>query len=184
MAKTKTAKVEEPKKSTTSKKTSVPVKETAAKKPEAKTKPVLEKVPVSARQIGKNLNVVVGNEKFTRMGTKEELEGVKLAIQTYDSKPTKSNYQAMINALRPETAKKEVEKEEIKAKAKLVKNDIKNSPKDTKKKIVVSEVVKEIDEKMMTTEELDEMQKAITRQREKIAPVAQKSATVPKGREW
>lgn len=148
-----------------------------------KTKPVLTKTNVTAKQIGKNLNVVVGEEKFTRVGTTDELQSVKDAAKLYNEKPTKNNMTSLMKLLRPETVKKEAEVEKVKAEVKATKKKVEAKEKEVKsRKTVVADVVKEIDDKLMSTTELDEMQKAIDRQREK-KQVEAKTTSRPSGGE-
>lgn len=157
----------------------MPVKLGAAKKP------TLEKVVVSAKQIGKNLNIIVGNEKFTRVGDKEELQVVKDSIIAYNAKPTKANYEALMKQVKPETAKKVEEETKLKAEVKATKNKAKEEEKENKTKvkhIKVADVVKEIDDKLMTDEELATMQAALDRQKEKNQ-VAPKTTSAPRGGE-
>lgn len=163
------------------------VKELEVPKTEVKgkAKPALEKVTVVAKQIGKNLNVVVGNEKFTRMGSKEELQVVKDAIKAYDEKPTKSNMSAMMQALRPVTTEKAKVEEKVKADIKATKKKVEAKEKEVKsKKTVIADVVKEIDDKLMTDEELKQMEQAIDRQKAKKQATATTTNTIPRGREW
>lgn len=138
-----------------------------------KMKAPLEKVNIIAKQIGKNLNVVVGNEKFTRVGTKEELQVVKDVISAYDAKPTKANLEPVMIALKPVTTAKIKEEEKVKAEIKETKHKIKETSKEVKtKKTKVDDVVKEIDDKLMSDDELDKMQTALDRQKEKRATIA------------
>lgn len=147
-------------------------KEVVAGIKNVKMKAPLEKVVVSAKQIGKNLNITVGNEKFTRVGDKEELQVVKDSIIAYGAKPTKANYEAMMKQVKPETAKKVEEETKLKAEVKATKNKVKEKEEAVKeakknKTVRVDDVVKEIDEKLMTDEELEKMQQTINRQKAK-----------------
>lgn len=156
-----------------------------AKIKEAVTKkPALEKVNVLAKQIGKNLNIVVGEEKFTRVGDKEELSAVKESINSYNTKPTKSNFEAMMKLIKPATAKKEEEEVQIKADIKATKKKVKEEETTKSKTIKVADVVKEIDEKLMSNEELDEMEAAIKRQRAKKEPEAKTTSSPRSGESY
>lgn len=131
------------------------------------------KLNLVVKQVGRNLNVVLGNEKFTRVGTSEELQVVKDLAKKYNEKPTKANLDALSKSLRPETTKKEVEETKLKAEIKATKKKVEEEVEQVKKKKTdIKAVVAEIDDKLMSTQELDEMEAAIKRQREKIAPVA------------
>lgn len=143
-----------------------------------KSKAPLEKVNVVAKQIGKNLNVTVGEEKFTRVGDKETLEQVKASIKVYVEKPTKNNFSIMMKLLKPETTKKEVEEVKVKADIKATKKKVEEKEKETKsKKTIVADVVKEIDEKLMSESELSAMQAALDRQKAKRATAPQPTTT-------
>lgn len=154
-------------------------KEKAAEAPYEKPEIKLKgRVEITARQVGKNLNVVVGNEKFTRVGDKPVLDEIKGAILTYEAKPTKSNMSTLMKLLRPETTKKEAEETQVKADIKATKKKVEEKEKETKsKKTVVADVVKEIDEKMMTESELSAMQAALDRQKAKRATAPQPTTT-------
>ena len=144
----------------------------------SKAKAPLEKVTVVAKQIGKNLNVVVGEEKFTRVGDKEVLTEIKEAINFYNTKPTKSNMNSLMKLLRPETVKKEAEEIKVKAEIKATKKKVEEKEQELKsKKTVVADVVKEIDDKMMTESELSAMQAALDRQKAKRATAPQPTVT-------
>lgn len=141
---------------------------------------IKEKVSVIAKQVGQNLNVVIGDEKFTRKGSKEELQPIKESIKVYDEKPTKSNYEAMMKLLRPVTTKLAVKEEQVKAEVKLTKNKAKVAEREPEakktKKTSVAQVVREIDEKEFSDEELKQMELAIERQKAKKAPEARTTA--------
>lgn len=141
-------------------------------------------------QVGRNLNVTLGSEKFTIQGSKEELAPVKAAVETFKDKPTKDNRKKILDLLKPRTTEVEGMKERIKADTKKVKNEAKAEPANKeakKKKAAVSDVVKDIEDKEYTQEELDKMQKAIDKAKEKKASTSQSEPTTsrrPSGREW
>lgn len=108
-----------------------------------------EKVNVIPKQVGQNLNVLVGEEKFTVTGNKEKLQPIKDVIKAYIEKPTQANYKMMMVALKPVTVETEKKIEETKkaisvAKSKAKKAE-KESPvevKDSKKKASKSKTAK------------------------------------------
>lgn len=119
------------------------------KEPEVKkkvTKAKYEKIDVIAKQVGKNLNVVVGEEKFTRIGSKEELLEVKESISTYLAVPSKKAFDEMMAFIKPATqAKQEAIKdvaEKIKGSAKGVVTTVKEAVKKGVEK--VEKVVKQV----------------------------------------
>lgn len=95
----------------------------------------MEKLPqvTKAKQVGKNLNVVIGEENYTVTGSKEELAPIKEAIKTYQEKGIKKHYTALIKLLTPKTTKekevKEKEVSKVKADIKAEKNKVKAAPK-------------------------------------------------------
>jgi hypothetical protein len=83
----------------------------------------MEKLPeiTKAKQVGKNLNVIVAEESYTITGSAEELAPVKEIIKTYKEKPTKSVFAKLIKLLTPKTTavKEKIEKEETKVKSQI-----------------------------------------------------------------
>lgn len=90
----------------------------------------MEKLPKvnKCKQVGKNLNVVVGDTPYTLTGVKETLQPVKDAVKLYEEKGTKKNHDNLIKLLTPisteKKATKEAAKEEVNTKIKATKKKV------------------------------------------------------------
>ena len=135
---------------------------------QSKPKAALEKIEVSFKQVGKNLNIVLGEEKITRTGDKEELTPIKEAIKLYDSKPTKSNLQALQKLLKPVTVAKEKEVETTKAEVKLNKKKVKEEAKGIKTKPTKSSIEKVT----VSKEESKKVEEKLKEEKQKPVPQA------------
>jgi hypothetical protein len=143
-----------------------------------------KKVTVTGKQIGRNFNLLVDDgknkEKFTKMGTKEELEPIKTAYSNYVAKPTAANLKSLLAIVKPETTKKEKEKTVAKAEVKAVKNRIKEAKKtakSTKSKAVKEENLVEAlrarkKAGTLTDEDKKEILKLLQDEKAKPAPAA------------
>lgn len=90
-----------------------------------------EKVNVTAKQVGKNLNIYVGEEKFTIVGDKDKLQPYKDAIKAYLDKPTQANHKMLMVGLKPVTVETEKKVEETKTAIKVAKGKAKQAEKTT-----------------------------------------------------
>ena len=119
-------------------------------------------------QVGQNLNITLGEKKFTIKGTKEELTPIKEAIKKYQEKPTKVNKEAMLKFVQPRTTEVAEMKSRIKADKKKTEREIKD-PTISKVKATASTVIASIEEKEYSQKELEDMERAIQKAKEKKA---------------
>lgn len=135
-----------------------------------------EKKEVKMAQVGRNLTVIIGGEKFTTTGDKETLTPIKDKVKAYEASPTKKLFDSLMEALMPKTTEVQKTKEALAAKVKGQKRkveEVNQEIKTGKSKTNVAQVAKEIDDKEMSEADIAVLEAAIKRQKEKKQPVAQ-----------
>ena len=138
----------------------------------------MAKVEVTYKQVGRNLNVKIGDEVLTKVGTKEELAPIKEALVLHKEKPTVKNLKALKDLLKPKTVAKEKERE-------IAKANIKREKRVAKKNVTVKQTVKKeesiidqlsskIKKGEISEKEIEELKKLVSSQAEqkKSEPVA------------
>src|SRR5437899_2362783 len=120
----------------------------------------MEKSPeIKFKQIGRNLNVIIGETVYTKTGSKEALQPFKDMITEYNAKRTKKGLAAVVKALTPEATAKEEVKEQIivetKAAVKAAKRAVKAEKIEKKaKSSEVADLAKEIRDGKVSEEDI------------------------------
>ncbi len=149
---------------------------------------------ISAKQVGKNLNVKVDDgtgsiEVFTLTGDKETLAPVKGKIAEYLTKPVAKLLTEIKKLLTPKTTKENEKKEkavtETKAAIKKVKNEAKLAPKVKNIQKDSKTIAEKIANNELTPEELADIEKAIQAKKVASAPKVETAFVKPRSnREW
>lgn len=123
-----------------------------------------KKTTLTYKQVGRNLNVNIDGETFTKVGTKDELAPIKEALKAYDEKPLVKNLKAIQTLLKPVSVKKEEEKTRIKAEIKRQKRTPASKAKALKEETPVQVLERKIKAGEVTESELDSLRKLIGKQ--------------------
>lgn len=144
----------------------------------------VKKNEVNFKQVGRNLNVTINGEVFTKTGAKEELTPLKELAKLAMEKPTKANVDKLVRGLRPKTEKKLKDQEAIKAEIKKEKRAVKSAP--TKEKLTKTSSFEELKNKLKTTKVSDAEKKELLAllQVEEAKPVAKPQETTRRRGEW
>ena len=120
---------------------------------------ITKKKTITWRQVGRNLNVKIDEEKFTKTGDKETLTPIKEAINKYEEKPTASALKTLIALLKPKTTEIKVKKEKLEENLKATKKAISNKKRLVKKEktISIEDAIKVIESGNLSEEELNRL---------------------------
>lgn len=130
---------------------------------------------LTAKQVGKNIIVMINGEKKTKVTKdKKEADSIKKKIELYNKNPNEARLNQIVDIF--DKVKKEKEKKEAKKKGikKAIKKEKKGEKKETKKREVkrasVADIISKAESKLLSDDEIKRLENLIkTQKEEKIA---------------